>query len=65
VTSEQRYHLLRAIIERKDETYPLPSLPPANPDDFYVWRGEEELEAVLAEMELKDGSAQGGNHSRI
>lgn len=40
---------------KRPEEQPLPVLPPADPDDFYIVNGPESLAAVLAEMD-GDGS---------
>jgi hypothetical protein len=48
------YTELCDMIRRKHETYDTPKLPEPNPDDFYVWQGEEELAAVLEEMDKQE-----------
>jgi hypothetical protein len=54
MTSAERYQLIRSLVDRKNDTYSVPKLPPANPDDFYQVRNEEELAAVLAEIEKQE-----------
>lgn len=39
---------------KRPEDKPLPVLPPADPDDFYIVNGPESLAAVLAEMEATE-----------
>lgn len=42
--------IINKIISRKGSTYPVPKLPVANPDDYHVFQGPDELNAVLAEV---------------
>ena len=49
-----QFELIRRVVENKNETYPVPKLPPANPDDYYIVDSKESLEAVIAEMEAKE-----------
>jgi hypothetical protein len=46
--------VIRRVIENKDEQYVLPVLPPADPGDFYVVRGEEELEDALSQIDRRE-----------